>query len=160
MKLWQTLKTLFARLARNKPRVVLDTNILISATIVPHGAPARILAAALDGKITLIVSARLVDEYLRVIQRPHISDKYHTIAPRVQEIALFLRYDTVVVLGEPTTPIILTDPKDDFLIASAVEGKANYIVSGDEHLLQLAKYRGIKIVTPRDFFAKVIGRTQ
>ena len=151
------MKTLFAKFARNKPRVVLDTNILISATIVPHGAPARILAAAFDGKIMLIVSARLLDEYLRVIQRPHIRAKYQTIETRVQAIASFLRYDTVLVLGEPTLRVIPADPKDDFIIASAVEGKADYIISGDEHLQQLKTYRGIRIMTPHDFVAQRLG---
>ena len=77
MKLWLILTRLFRKFAHNTPRVVLDTNILISATIVPHGSPARIIAAALDGQLTLIVSERLLGEYLNVIQRPHISGKYH-----------------------------------------------------------------------------------
>jgi len=157
MKLWRTLKALFAKFARNKPRIVLDTNILISATIVPHGAPARILAAAFDGKVIVIVSARLFDEYLRVLRRPHISEKYQIIASRVQEIALFLRYDSALVLGEPRERVISADPKDDFIIASAVEGEADYIISGDEHLQQLKVHRGIRIMTPRDFVAHVLG---
>jgi len=129
----------------------------VSGTIVRLGAPARIIAAALDGRITLIVSDNLLTEYLNVIQRPHISRKYQTIAARIQAISIFLQHDTIRVDGSPSSRIVPDDPKDDFIIAAAVEGKARYIVSGDEHLLNLGHYRGIKILTPRDFAVNVLG---
>ena len=148
---------LFAKFARRERRVVLDTNILISATLVPLGAPARIVIAALDGRIRLVVSDNLLTEYLNVIQRPHITKKYQTIAAQIQRLSIFLRHDTIRVDGTPTKRIVLADAKDDFVIACAVEGKAHYIVSGDEHLLQLSTYHGIKILTPRDFVVNVLG---
>lgn len=150
---------LLLKFARRERRVVLDTNVLISATLVHLGMPARIVIAALDGRITLIVSDNLLTEYLNVIQRPHITKKYRELATRIQRISIFLRHDTIRVDGTPTKRVVLDDPKDDFIIAGAIEGKAHYIVSGDEHLLQLGKYRGIKILTPRDFVVNVLGET-
>jgi predicted nucleic acid-binding protein len=52
--------------------------------------------------------------------------------------------------------VISDDPKDDAILACAVEGRANYIVSGDEHLLKLREHRGIKILTPREFVEQVL----
>lgn len=157
MKLWQILMRLLVKFARSNQRVVLDTNILISATIVPQGFPGRILTAAFDGRISLIVSAKLLSEYSDVVRRPHIIRKYRTISERIQDTLIFLVLDTVHVSGIPTARIVLQDPKDDFIIASAVEGKARYIVSGDEHLLNLGQYRGVKILSPRDFVVNVLG---
>jgi len=147
---------LLARFARKTRRVVLDTNVLISGTIVPHGMPARIIAAALAGRVTLIVSNRLVGEYQDVTRRRHISKKYQTIGERVETISDFLQHDAVQVAGVPTERVILDDPKDDFLIACAIEGNAEYIVSGDEHLLELGRYRGVEILRPRDFVERVL----
>ncbi|MDE3091105.1 MAG: putative toxin-antitoxin system toxin component, PIN family [Chloroflexota bacterium] len=158
MKLWQTLMRLFARSGRKNPRVVLDTNVLVSATIIRLGAPGRIIAAVLDDHITLIVSDQLLTEYLDVMQRPpHILRKFDSIAARIQTLSVFLRNETIRVEGSPSSRIVPDDPKDDFIIAAAVEGKARYIVSGDEHLLNLRQYRGIKILTPRDFVVNVLG---
>ncbi len=102
------------------------------------------------------MSQTLLDEYLDVVQRRHIAKRYRDIAPRIQDVAEFLRRRAVRVEGR-VIESVLNDPDDDFLLACAVEGKANYIVSGDEHLLQLGQYRGIKILTPRDFVVNVLG---
>ena len=156
MKLWRTLTRRLQKFALNKPRVVPDTNVLVSATIIPHGAPALILAAATDARIVLIVSDPLLTEYLDVIQRPRILQKYRHLTERLEKILELLRKDSIRVVGEPQSSFIAEDPKDDFLIASALEGKAAYIISGDEHLLALREYRGIKILTPRDFVVNVL----
>lgn len=147
----------FKKSAPNEQRVVLDTNVLISASIISHGAPARILAAAVDKKIKLIVSDRLLDEYLVVIRRLHIRRKYQKVSERIQEVTLFLHRSTLRVQVFQVERVVPDDAKDDFLLASAVEGQAHYLVSGDEHLLALAEYRNIKILKPRDFCQQVLG---
>lgn len=146
------------RFVRKQLRVVLDTNILISASIIPHGAPARIVLAALDGNLTLVVSDHLLDEYLDVIERPHIRRKYQTETDRVQDIILYLYRDALQVSTTEIPRVVPDDAKDDFILACAVKGKAHYIVSGDEHLLKLKEYRGIKILTPRDFVEQVLAK--
>ena len=138
------------------PRVVLDTNILVSATLVTRGFPAQIMGAALDRRIGLVVSPFVIAEYLDVLQRPHIVRKYPQLAARAEICARYLRTRAKVV--EPTVieRIVPEDPKDDAILACAKAAKANYIVSGDEHLLRLRGYRGIQILTPRAFVETVL----
>ncbi len=140
----------------NTPRVVLDTNILISATIVAHGMPARILEAVLADRIRLIVSPYIIAEYMGVVRRPHIVNKYPKLTEQFDTIRRYLQ--TSAILAEPSEidQVIHNDPKDDAILACAQAGQADYIVSGDEHLLTLLEYRGIKILTPRTFLKTVL----
>jgi putative PIN family toxin of toxin-antitoxin system len=139
-----------------KTRVVLDTNILVSGTIVRHGFPARILTLAMAGRITLIVSPYLLAEYLAVIQRPHIVKKYPQLSSRLALVRRFVQANALSVTPLSTPQVIANDPKDDAILACAFAGNAQYIISGDEHLLGLGCYRHIKIVTPRDFVVNVL----
>lgn len=154
----QTLRWLFARFVRPNPRVVLDTNVLVSGTIVRHGFPARILALALARQITLVVSPYLLAEYLAVIQRPHIAQKYQ-LGSRLDLIRRFIQTNAVSVIPAAIPQVVLDDPKDDAILACAMEGRAQYIVTGDEHLLKLARYCGIQILSPRDFVVNVLLET-
>jgi uncharacterized protein len=156
MKSWQTLTRRLRKYVRKELRVVLDTNVLISASIIHHGFPARILEAAVVGEIKLVVSVFALSEYLNVTKRPHIASKYRTLSEDIAAVVDLLSRGAIRVAGMPSEPIIQQDPKDDFLLASAVEGKAKYIVSGDEHLLRLGVYHGIRILTPRDFVLNVL----
>ena len=116
-------------------RVVVDTNTLISGTIVTAGASAHIVDAALGRWLYLITSPSLLAEYADVIQRPHIARKYTKIAPRVDDLLDYLRRRAVVVAGIPQERYVLADADDDAIVAAALEGHAAYIVSGDRHLL-------------------------
>jgi putative PIN family toxin of toxin-antitoxin system len=152
----QTFRRLFVKFARTTPRIVLDTNVLISGTIVRHGFPARILASAVDDRIRLVVSPYLLAEYIAVIQRPHIARKYAKLGERLDLIQRFIQANAISVSPSPIESVIRDDPKDDAILACAFAGKAQYIVSGDEHLLRLGQYRGIKIISPLDFVAKIL----
>ena len=149
------LLRLFKKFARSGERVVIDTNVLVSGTIVRNGTSAQVVDAALAREISALMSDTLLEEYLYAIHRPHITRRYRTIAPRIQDIVEFLQKRAIRVQVQ-MIPSILDDPDDDFLLACAVEGKAAYIISGDEHLLALREYRGIKILTPRDFVLNVL----
>ncbi len=157
MKLWQTLRQLFKKFARRVERVVVDTNILISGTLVRDGFPARIIDAAKSGEIQFVVSSTLIDEYVDVIRRPRITRRYQKIGDRVDTVLFYMNTNALLVEGLLPERVIPEDPDDDFLIACALEGKAKYIISGDEHLLKLRRYRGIQILTPRDFVVNVLG---
>lgn len=135
---------------------MVDTNILISGTIVSAGASARIVDAALDNWLCLITSPFLLTEYADVIQRPHIARKYSKIAQRMDDLLAYLENHAVVVDGIPQERFVPADPDDDAIIATALEGRAAYIVSGDQHLLELKDIRGVRIVTPRDFMTRVL----
>jgi putative PIN family toxin of toxin-antitoxin system len=97
----------------------------------------------------------LLDEYLDVIRRRHIVKKYQDIAPRIQDIHDYLQRKAIRVSGS-LVESVLRDPDDNFLIACAIEGNAQHIVSGDKHLLELRHYREIVILSPRDFVEQTL----
>ena len=132
-------------------RVVLDTNIIVSALLAPAGKPAAIIRIWLDGKFTLLTCAAHVDELRSTLQKPRVSEriKPHNAGRLVNQIKK---------LAEDIDPLPRVerspDPTDDFLLAMSEGGKADYLVTGDKTgLLALAHHEGTRIVSARDFAA-------
>ena len=128
-------------------RVVLDTNILISA-LGWDGNERKILKKCIQGDIQLIESLELLNELIKVLQR----QKFNFISARKK--AEFLKY--LVEISELVYPkerlnLIIEDPTDNKVLECALKGNANYIISGDLHLLNLEEFRKIKIVNPTKF---------
>ncbi len=146
----------FASIVQKKPRVVLDTNALISATLVELGYSAQILRAFRQNQIQLVISPYIVAEYSRVVRRPHITKRYKQVQERADAIVHYSNDRALVVKPETVERVVPDDAKDDAILACAKEGNAQYIVSGDEHLLKLREYKGIKILTPREFVEQVL----
>lgn len=127
-------------------RVVLDTNILISALIFPGGAPEAVYRLVLERRVDLVTSRSLLAELGRVL-----TDKFGWDPGRAEEaVAQVTRVGTVV---EPTETIrvIEEDPADDRVLEAASQGDAEVIVSGDRHLLRLPSWRGITILKASAF---------
>ena len=126
-------------------RVVLDTNIFISAVL--GGRLGVIIDEWKAGKFKLIVTDSIAREYLDVINRPKFK------IPQAEIIAVS---DYLLQLGEFVTlteeiHIIVADPTDDKFLEAALAGKVDYIVSGDNHLLELKSFREIPIITAKEF---------
>jgi putative PIN family toxin of toxin-antitoxin system len=138
-------------------RIVVDTNILISAlTSRRDAAPRRIYKAILNAEVTLILSIPAIAELEDVLNRPYVA-KYHGLNPNeVSQVIDQLAQASEFVAGY----IIATaspDPNDNIFLAAAVEGQANYIVSGDKkHLLSLGEYQGIRILTATQFVSEAL----
>jgi len=134
-------------------RVVLDTNIILSAIIAPAGKPAAIIDAWLDGKFTLLTCAAHVDELRSTLQKPRVAElvKPHKAGRLVNQIKRFAE-DI-----EPLPPVERSpDPTDDFLLALSEAGNANYLVTGDKSgLLALRHHKATRIVSASDFAALV-----
>ncbi len=135
-------------------RVVLDTNVLVSGTIVTQGPSATILTAWRRGRFTLLMSTWQRAELARVLARPRIVRKYRLTEERVA--ATLLLVDTLTTLVEPldTLPVIVRDPQDVPILGMALAGWATHLVTGDDDLLVLAgnlALGGLRIVTPRGF---------
>ena len=130
-------------------RVILDTNLLVSY-LVTHRPP---IATLLDEHlaredIALVTAPALLEELDRVLRYPRLQ-RYYTDAERTRFVALSAAVSEVVELPEPL-PRICRDPDDDRVIACAVVGQANAIVTGDQDLLALAQVGGIPIRTAAD----------
>ena len=132
-------------------RVVLDTNVLVSGLLTAQGPPQQALDAWLEGRYTLITLLYLAAELAHVLSHPRIAERLLVSAEEVNALLAAVLSQAVVVPGRLRLPGVTRDPKDDAVVACAVEGKADHIVSGDQDLLVLGEYEGIRIVTPREF---------
>ena len=130
---------------------VVDTNVLVSGLVAPPGQPRQILDAWLEEGFTLVTSLYLVEELAHVLAYPHIAKRLSLDEAELEALLAALLSRAYVVPGQLHLPGVTRDPKDDAVVACAVEGEADYIVSGDQDLLTLGTYRGIQIVTPREF---------
>jgi len=137
---------------KNDLRAVVDTNVLISGLFGIKNSPSfQILKAIRAQKIILVTSPVILEEVGDVVNRERIV-KLTKMSP--VERAGFMdmlieRCD--VTAGKQPAGQVGRDIKDDKFLACAVEAKADYLVTGDEDLLVLKEYEGIKIVTPREF---------
>jgi len=132
-------------------RLVLDTNILVSALIASAGKPAAIYDAWESGKFTLLTCAEQVDELRATLQKPRIADliKPYQAGRLVYQIRK-LAEDVGALPCVRRSP----DPTDDFLLALSEAGKADYLVTGDKNgLLELDRHKGTQIVSARQFAA-------
>jgi putative PIN family toxin of toxin-antitoxin system len=132
-------------------RVVLDTNIIVSATIARHGHADQILRKWHQGKIELIVSPLILDEIEDVLTRPRIVRQQWMTREEVKDLILRLQTAAIMVLDRLDLKVVTDDPDDDKFFAAALEGGAEYIVSGDPHLLEIKEYQSIKILAPAKF---------
>jgi putative PIN family toxin of toxin-antitoxin system len=130
-------------------RVVVDANVFVSGIIRSSGFPFKILNAWEKNLFLLVTSLPMVDEVERVLKYPKIQKKYAVDDNTIREIIGSLLKYSVLVTDLPDVKEIADDPADDKVLATAVMGRAEAIVTGDSHLLRLSRYRDIQIVTPR-----------
>jgi putative PIN family toxin of toxin-antitoxin system len=131
-------------------KVVLDTNVLISG-VIASGYSASILDAVRREEIKLVISVYLLEEFSDVISRRHIARKYPKAAKEAEALLDFLRAFSILTPGIPGKDPVSRDRDDDFVLACALGESVDCIVSGDPHLLDLKTYRGVPILTPKDF---------
>lgn len=132
-------------------RVVIDTNVLVSGIIQRSGFPYKIVRAWEEGTLALVTSVPMVEEAAKVLNYPKIRKKYGLADTAISQIiANFLRYSILVDLG-PELAVVKDDPEDNKVLATAVSGEAEYIVTGDSHLLALRAHGDTRIATPKDF---------
>lgn len=139
-------------------RAVLDTNVWVSAILTPGNPPAKILELALTGKIRLIISPGILREIGQVLKYPKVKKalrKHRITSQEVNDVILKLLKAAVITPGEILAEGVSDDPADDMIIACALEGHADFIISGDHHLTDLKNYQGIKIITPSTFLALI-----
>ena len=133
-------------------RVVLDTNVLVSG-LLWSGTPRQILDAARRDEIQIFTSQVLLDELSDVLRRQKFAVRLSQAGVSADMLILGIRALTTRVEPQYIPPTILDDSDDDAVLACAAAAKAEFIVSGDSHLLTLAEYSGIPILTATDFLS-------
>jgi putative PIN family toxin of toxin-antitoxin system len=131
-------------------RFVIDTNLLVSGTLFP-GLPRQLLEAAQAGEFELCTSNILLAELHGVLGRAKFGKRLAHVGLTPENIVRDLRRLAVVVTPVNVLRVVPTDPDDDHVLAAALAGAADLIVSGDRRdLLPLGRYQGIAIVTARE----------
>jgi hypothetical protein len=131
-------------------RVVLDTNVLVSAIL--GGTVGRILDLWRAGKFELFFTVEVVQEYLDVLKRP----KFKLPPEVIASIGAFLYRKGIFVTPEEKITAITDDPKANKFLEAAVAGKADVLASGDHHLLNLKTFRGIQILSIHQFLKGLV----
>jgi putative PIN family toxin of toxin-antitoxin system len=129
-----------------RPHVVLDTNVLISALLF-GGPPRETLERIVAGAVDCSLSLPILDELRDVLQRPKFGFSSQQAMAVVEELSTLC----AIVSPSERISVIRPDPDDDRVLECALEAQADTIVSGDAHLLELGKYRGIHILNPSEF---------
>lgn len=137
-------------------KTVLDSSVLVSAFLTPHGIPGQVLAAGLAGRFEIILSEPILTETLLSLQdRPRLAARYgYTDAAATRYVADLAAAVTVLGDLQPIPPVC-RDPDDDHVLAAATTAAAAFIVTGDRDLLDLRSYEAIQILPPRAFLEMV-----
>jgi putative PIN family toxin of toxin-antitoxin system len=138
----------------SKPlRVVLDTNICVSAVIAPRGAAAEVVRARRAGAFEALVTPEQHIEIEDVLRRPRISIQFNVPLDEIDVLLDLIKGSMEDVIFQPHSAIQVRDIDDIPILAAALDGHANYLVTGDKDLLVLADepaVRPLRIVTVRE----------
>jgi putative PIN family toxin of toxin-antitoxin system len=143
---------------REKPRAILDTNLFVSAFISPTGTPNQLITLWEQRNIILLTSAALIDEVDRVLHRASIKEKYQLSEERIERLLTRLHLTAEWVMPLASLPLHSRDPKDDHLLACALGGGADFLITGDNDLLVLdtdPALEQLQIVTAQAFLQRM-----
>ncbi|SDK84900.1 putative toxin-antitoxin system toxin component, PIN family [Natronorubrum texcoconense] len=130
-------------------RAVLDTNVLISS-VIATGTPHEVVVAGFEGEYQIVVSVPTLTEFRETLLK--YPDRFQMDAEAVQTEVETIRYFAEFVEPDESITAVNADPDDDKFLEAAVAGNVEYLVSGDQHLLDLDTFRGVDIVSPRVFY--------
>jgi len=137
-------------------RVVLDTNVIVSGALTKNGPPARILDAAQEDRFLWVASTPIIEEVKRVLNDKTLRSQYPNLTnAHVGRVINLMNHQALRVAGALNIAVVKDDPDDDKFIVAALEGDAQFIVSGDRHLTVLKQFQGIHIQTPAEFLKRL-----
>jgi putative PIN family toxin of toxin-antitoxin system len=126
-------------------RVVFDTNIFISALVIPGSLAEKAILKIIEEKDSLLISTDIIDEVLSVL-----SSKFGRDREELSHVAVVL--SEIAELVKPTRRVkIFKDDPDNRILECAIYGEANLLVTGDKEILQLREYKGVKIMSLREY---------
>lgn len=142
-------------------RAVLDSSVLVSAFLSPHGSVVRLLRDPARSRYDLCLSEAILTETAETLLSKSKLRRYVAYADEdVRDYIRWLLTHAEMVPDGPAPRVVPNDPKDDPIIAAAVSAKADYLITGDRaHLLPIGEYRGIRIISPRAFL-EILGEDE
>ena len=132
-------------------KIVLDTNVVVSATINPKGPPAEIIRAWRSHSFRWVTSLALLDELERTLLSPRIESYSCWSNDEIADFLSTVRQATEISSPNRRIDVITSDPADNRVLEAAGAAAADVIVSGDHHLLALKEWQGIRVLSPADF---------
>lgn len=136
--------------ARNRPRVVLDSNVLISGFAFPGGVPYQVLQAVLRGEIVAVISPFILAEVER-----NLREKLRVREDTIREAMDFLYQHCTVIDPPKEAALAELTTADNRILDCAVAGTVRYLVTGDKGIQQLGSYQGVDVVRPAEFLALI-----
>jgi len=126
-------------------KAVLDTNVILSA-VFWRGSPYKLVQKGLRKEFEIILSSKILDEVSN-----KLLNKFNFPEEELNELMQVLTFYCNVVSPKIKLDIVKEDPSDNIILEAAIESKADYIITGDKHLLKLKKYKNTKIITAKEF---------
>ena len=138
-------------------RAVLDTNVIVSGVISKKGPSAQLMVAWAEHVFDLVTSDAIISEIQRVLSEPRLKNVFNITDERFVELVEALREDSILVAGavHDIQGGVSSDPSDEIFLAAGLDGNADVVVSGDKDLLGIESFRGIVILTPRQFLDRL-----
>ncbi len=131
-------------------RITVDTNVLISASFW-HGASEKIIDKVENKELTLVLSKGILEEYHKVLEYDEIKEKIKEKDLEMKQALLRIGIIAEIIEVKSKIDLIKEDPDDNKIVECALDGKADYIITKDDHLLKHKEYKGIKIINPEEF---------
>ena len=133
-------------------RVTPDVQALVQAAVSGTGAAGFILKAWERGDVGFVLCEEIIAEYVNVLQRRSIQQRFlHVNNATIAASATALRQNATLVAVDEIPSVVPDDPDDNIILACAVEGGAEYVITRDKHLLRLGTHQGIPIVSTEAF---------
>ena len=132
-------------------KLVLDTNVWLSG-IFWEGEASKIIEKTEKKNIQILISEDILSEIVNVLNKESKFQKYIlNLKLSVEEILRTILSISDLIETKTKLDLIKADPKDNIILEVALDGKAEYIISYDNHLLNMIEFRGIKIISPGEF---------
>jgi len=140
-------------------RLTLDTNVLVSAFVSRDGNPARIVDLVLAfPEIKLVLSESILQEFRDVMLRKEVRERFEYSSRGIDAFVQDLRHVSTIIMVKSRFMVVKEDPKDNVVMNTAVDGKVDFVVSGDSHLQKLTKFRNVRIVSPKQMLRIITDR--
>lgn len=140
-------------------KAVFDTNVLLSGFLW-GGYPNLLLRSAKEGRISLQLSIDIVQEFEDVLAREKFQERLAALGLGIDDIVNDLAGFTEISDVITDLKVVEEDEDDNKFIACAIAAQSKYIVSGDKHLLDLKKFRSVRIVNPSEFYTECIRKVR